>query len=172
MRLACDMRGQINALVLISPPPLIEGFPEALLEPVLAHSGRLAALEPTAESIRELTSRTVVNEARLTRDLLDVRLELGSGANFIAQQTRSNAGETLGRFIAPAALPKNMPVLFIWGRQDRSISVDCLSPMMAYFPGCEAHVFDHCGHWPQWEYPERVNEVIAGFLARHTGPAS
>ncbi len=172
MRLACDMRGQINALVLISPPPLIEGFPGDLLEPVLAHSGRLTVVEPTEKSIRELTARTVVNKNRLTRELLDTRLAMATGRNFLAQRARSEGGETLGRFILPEVLPTNMPVLFIWGRQDRSVPVECMLPMMAYFPQSEGYVLDECGHWPQWEYPDRVNEIIAGFLKRHTGPGT
>jgi pimeloyl-ACP methyl ester carboxylesterase len=38
-------------------------------------------------------------------------------------------------------------------------------PVHARIPGSRLEVFEHCGHVPQLEYPERFNRLTVEFLA-------
>jgi 2-hydroxy-6-oxonona-2,4-dienedioate hydrolase len=36
-------------------------------------------------------------------------------------------------------------------------------PLCIGLPGSQLHVFNDCGHWPQWEYPDEFNGLISQF---------
>lgn len=57
----------------------------------------------------------------------------------------------------------NTPTQVIWGRQDKALPFDQASIVSRYIPKVKAQVFNHCGHMPQFELPERVNPLLLGF---------
>lgn len=54
--------------------------------------------------------------------------------------------------------------LVVWGQQDHIIPVT-----NAYFTtnsqNITLHIFNYCGHWPAYEYPEEFNILVLKFLA-------
>lgn len=58
-----------------------------------------------------------------------------------------------------------VPVLFIWGRNDQMQPIECLSSFGA-IPHQSALLLDQCGHWPHREHSQMVNDVVMSFLTQ------
>jgi len=56
------------------------------------------------------------------------------------------------------------PTLVLWGRQDRILPVNQALDAAGRIPGARLHVFEHCGHMPNVEYPEEFNRLVLDFL--------
>jgi len=96
----------------------------------------------------------------LVRDILARRLR----EEWIVRRTLESmrAGRdwlngTLGR--------ADMPVLVIWGRQDRLIPVAYAAPLQAEFPHAALKLLDDCGHVPMADCPEAFDRALTEFLA-------
>ena len=59
----------------------------------------------------------------------------------------------------------DMPVLIVWGRQDRLIPVAYAAPLQAEFPHAALKVLDGCGHVPIADCPEAFDPEMTAFLA-------
>jgi pimeloyl-ACP methyl ester carboxylesterase len=68
------------------------------------------------------------------------------------------------------ALPGiQQPVLIIWGRQDRTISVHHAYRAAQRIPSSEVVIYDRCGHLPMYEKAADFNRDLGVFLASHAG---
>jgi pimeloyl-ACP methyl ester carboxylesterase len=56
------------------------------------------------------------------------------------------------------------PSLFVWGERDRLVPAKFAPHVERALPRATSIVFEDCGHVPQYEFPERTNETIRGFL--------
>lgn len=68
---------------------------------------------------------------------------------------RANYGE-LGRL--------DLPVLLVWGKEDRTVPFRDAHSLQAILPGSLLVEIDGAGHAPHWEKSEIVNEAIVSFL--------
>jgi haloalkane dehalogenase len=59
------------------------------------------------------------------------------------------------------------PVLICWGERDFVFDRDYLAEWRRRFPRAEVHCFPEAGHYVLEDVPERILELIAGFLERH-----
>ena len=59
---------------------------------------------------------------------------------------------------------RNLPVLLIWGREDKSVSAADIQQIETLIPGIESHIIEEAGHIPQYERPEVVNPLLVDFL--------
>jgi len=59
------------------------------------------------------------------------------------------------------------PVLIVWGRQDRTISVQHAYRAAQRIPTAEIVIYDQCGHLPMYEKPLDFNRDLIDFLSRH-----
>lgn len=59
----------------------------------------------------------------------------------------------------------DMPVLIVWGQQDRLIPVAYAAPLQAEFPHATLEVLDGCGHVPIADCPEAFDRALTAFLA-------
>jgi pimeloyl-ACP methyl ester carboxylesterase len=59
---------------------------------------------------------------------------------------------------------RNLPVLLIWGREDKSVSAADIQQLEKLIPGIESHIIEEAGHIPQYERPEVVNPLLVDFL--------
>ena len=57
-----------------------------------------------------------------------------------------------------------MPVLIIWGRNDRLLTVRGAYEAKKLLPEAELEIIEHCGHMPQLEHPEKFNQRVLAFL--------
>ncbi|HET8899849.1 MAG TPA: alpha/beta fold hydrolase [Rhodanobacteraceae bacterium] len=63
-----------------------------------------------------------------------------------------------------------MPVLAIWGAQDRIIdpsAIDTLRQGLVHAPSIDTTLIQNCGHTPELEQPAATARVIADFTLRH-----
>ncbi|MDA0987895.1 MAG: alpha/beta fold hydrolase [Chloroflexi bacterium] len=58
----------------------------------------------------------------------------------------------------------NIPVLIVWGAQDRIIPVHHAYNAARDAPRVKLCVFDQCGHWPQMEKSAEFNQLVLDFL--------
>jgi len=56
------------------------------------------------------------------------------------------------------------PTLLLWGRDDRTITLDGAQMMLKNIPNVQMHVFGKCGHWVQLERQREFEAQVLGFL--------
>ena len=54
----------------------------------------------------------------------------------------------------------DLPVALVFGALDRYLSPDLVSHLAGLFPKEVLHLIDGASHWPQWDQPQAVSEVI------------
>lgn len=64
-----------------------------------------------------------------------------------------------------------VPVLILWGEEDRWIPPAKGEQLHRAIPGSELHVLPGCAHLAQEDDPETVAAYLRGFFARHATPA-
>ncbi|MER6526303.1 alpha/beta fold hydrolase [Streptomyces sp. NPDC001508] len=57
------------------------------------------------------------------------------------------------------------PTLLLWGRDDRTITLDGAQLMLKQISDVQLHVFGRCGHWVQLERRREFEQLVTGFLA-------
>ena len=53
-----------------------------------------------------------------------------------------------------------IPVSLVFGARDRYLSPDLASHLASLFPKADLHLVDGASHWPQWDQPAAVSELI------------
>ncbi len=56
------------------------------------------------------------------------------------------------------------PPLLVWGRHDRAVLIEAGWAMHGRVPGSCFEVFDRSGHLPNFDEPDRFNDLVVGFL--------
>ena len=76
--------------------------------------------------------------------------------------------EVLDRLAVPEERIATLPheTLVIHGREDGVIPLGSAVRLLELIGRAELHVFGQCGHWTQFEHPERFNTVLSAFLNR------
>jgi pimeloyl-ACP methyl ester carboxylesterase len=96
----------------------------------------------------------------VARDILRRRL----GEEWIVRRALESMGA--GRDWLNGRLGRvEMPVLVIWGKQDRLIPVAYAAPLQAELPHAELELLEGCGHVPIADCPEAFDRVLLAFLA-------
>jgi len=54
----------------------------------------------------------------------------------------------------------DIPVRLVFGALDRYLSPDLAAHLARLFPRADTHLVDGASHWPQWDQPEAVAELI------------
>ncbi|MEV7085529.1 alpha/beta fold hydrolase [Streptomyces sp. NPDC093085] len=60
------------------------------------------------------------------------------------------------------------PTLLLWGRDDRTITLDGAQLMLKQIRDVQFHVFSRCGHWVQLERRREFERLVGDFLAEGT----
>jgi len=58
-----------------------------------------------------------------------------------------------------------VPILAIWGQEDRLFPASDAASLARVLPRARLQIFEHCGHCPQIEQPERFVSVVEEFLS-------
>jgi len=70
-----------------------------------------------------------------------------------------------------AYLTQAMPMLVVWGTEDRVIPVEHADRVAVIAPGAHVEVLGNSGHFPHKDHPERFVKIVNDFI-RSTQPAS
>ena len=92
---------------------------------------------------------------------------------YLAMMDRAGADQLIAQNRAVMAradqrpwLPQvRCPTLLVAGRNDLLTPPDQAQEMAALIPGSRLELLDECGHLLTWEQPQRVNELLADWLA-------
>jgi pimeloyl-ACP methyl ester carboxylesterase len=57
-----------------------------------------------------------------------------------------------------------VPTLLVWGRYDPVVPVSCANRYAALLPNARLELVDDCGHYVDLEQPERLAELVGGFV--------
>lgn len=60
-----------------------------------------------------------------------------------------------------------LPVLLIWGMDDKTTPLSTCDRVREIAPQAEFHLIEDAAHMPHYERPEEVNPIIIGFLKGH-----
>ncbi|MBL7208964.1 MAG: alpha/beta fold hydrolase [Dehalococcoidia bacterium] len=58
----------------------------------------------------------------------------------------------------------DVPILIVWGREDKAIPLRCGEEMHRILKGCRLEIIDDAGHVPNYERPEVFNQLAMDFL--------
>jgi len=154
---------RIRSLILVDSSGLstggISAAPGFAFWPVIGPA--LSAVALTSDSIVRQGLQTSfhdpskVTAERVTAYYRPLRTRYGQRAAYL---TRRQAGVSR---VEKEISDIQQPTLIIWGAQDLQIPLEAGQRLHKMIKGSELVVFDHCGHLPQEEMPERfVREVI------------
>jgi len=111
---------------------------------------------------------SMADPAFATRELIDMAAgyaeKAGSHRAFVRTVTTglSLSGVKNIEAIAEIAAAMACPTLVLWGRQDRVFPVAQAKVAGRLLPDARVVEIDRCGHYPQWEQPDRmVSETLA-----------
>lgn len=62
-------------------------------------------------------------------------------------------------------LPRlEVPVLTVWGENDRVLPVEHAAAVRSALPSSQVVIYPECGHWPQMEKPAEFNRLLVQFV--------
>lgn len=162
---------RVASMVLVDPAGIDRGG--VLLEFRLATLPVLGELltRPNAMGIRMLWRKAVADPSIVTDEMIAAKMTLakmpGAHAAFL-NTLRSFLG--LSGFSAEhvkalqSALPAmKTPTLVLWGREDKFVPAYHAQVLGRLLPDVQVQIWDHCGHVPQIEYPDRFNATALKF---------
>jgi 4,5:9,10-diseco-3-hydroxy-5,9,17-trioxoandrosta-1(10),2-diene-4-oate hydrolase len=130
---------------------------------------RMAAAEPTIEDTRKLLEANLFHHDLITPEELALRHSRSIGKNFEAFVARNEAAEA-----APPKEPKTpiwqrlvelkMPLLLIFGRNDRANAAQRASMLKEKYPQLDVHIVPDCKHLVPWDAAHDFIRLAVPFL--------
>jgi pimeloyl-ACP methyl ester carboxylesterase len=132
-------------------------------------NGLTAMADPTLESCRQRMARIVYDGATIPEEVFPVQLTAYALPDRV-RAYEATIGGTIDTMDRPdarvfARLDKiAVPTLVITGREDVRASCDLTMAGVKRMPDARLHIYEHCGHMPFMEHPDRFNADVATFL--------
>jgi len=128
---------------------------------------------PSLKGTARLWKEIVYDAALITPELVNLAYGMinqtgAKKALLAALRVGINLGGQRVKLINPLLNRLNTitaPTLVVWGRQDHIIPVAHAQVAIDKIRGARLGIFDHCGHMPQLEHPDRFNKLVLDFLA-------
>jgi len=122
---------------------------------------------PSQEKLQTFIGNLVHDQSLLTPELIRARFEASNDPEIRANPplVPPPGGPGKETFISldPRLASVTNRTLFIWGLQDQVNLVAGLEPFKV-MPNADYLLLSRCGHWAQWEHPQRFNDVVTSFL--------
>lgn len=129
-------------------------------------------VKPNKKGLKNSLKFNVYNPKVITEELVDNLYEASSrplqGKYYL--RTCRNAIAFYGfkfkiiRSIQRGIKNLKIPVLIIWGREDKTIDVTHAYYAQKKISNAQLQILEECRHLPQLEYPEKFNQLINQFL--------
>ncbi len=165
-------RDQVEKLVLVDSAGLGRETTILLRLATLPFVGELFG-RPSPKKLALCIKRLVYNPALATEDLIKLYCELYSQRDarkaFLkvlrAICTIRGVRTDILHPILANLTTITAPTLIIWGKQDRILPVRHAYLAREKIPDSQLHIFDYCGHIPNFEHPEEFNRLVLAFLS-------
>jgi len=133
--------------------------------------------DPTRQRLVDWLKSMVYDQAVITEQLVDERLQLATDPETLAAARRmygkaAFAAMTAAMEASDGPLPwavmhkLKAPTLLTWGRDDRVSPPDMALIPMRTIPNAELHIFPKSGHWAMIEAKEAFESTVLAFLSR------
>lgn len=165
--LAMDAPQRVGKLVLMGPAGGVvagaTGPTEGIKQLLTYYLGE----GPSLEKLQAFIGNLVHDQSLLTPELVRLRFDASNDPEIRANPplVPPPGGPGKETFISldPRLASVSNRTLFIWGLQDRVNLVAGLEPFKV-MPNADYLLLSRCGHWAQWEHPQRFNDVASSFL--------
>jgi pimeloyl-ACP methyl ester carboxylesterase len=151
-------------------PPLESGAGKREDAVVQRMDQRMAQTEPTIDDTRKLLEATLFHHELITDEELALRHSRSVGRNFDAFVARNAARDKPpaktggGTPLWQRMTELTMPLLLIYGREDRARAADRCALLMEKEPGLNLHMAEGCKHLVPWDAAEMVQDLAVPFL--------
>jgi 2-hydroxy-6-oxonona-2,4-dienedioate hydrolase len=162
-QLAIDYPNLVNKLVLMDTSGMLDG-PTPLLQQYLE-----AALNPSKQAVRAVFEQLVADPMRIPDALVDAfiyRIIKLQGSTHAFKSAFYNSVYTnIGVENLKQIGNNNIPVLIIWGKQDRLIPLQHLKIFQEAIKGSRVVIVEDAGHAPFAEKPAIACELLHRFFS-------
>ena len=122
---------------------------------------------PSENKMADFIRTMVFDHKQFGADLVKARYEASLDESHIEFYHRYNAAFARRHGMDP--LWKDLhkissPTLLLWGRDDRTITLDGAQIMLKQIRNVQLHVFGNCGHWVQMERQREFERLVTDFL--------
>ncbi|MEU6408203.1 alpha/beta fold hydrolase [Microbispora sp. NPDC046933] len=123
---------------------------------------------PSEKKMAAFIRAMVFDHKQFGEDVVKARYEASLDESHVAFYHRYNAAFAKRGGMDP--LWKDLhkikaPTLLLWGRDDRTITLDGAQLMLKQIRDVQLHVFGRCGHWVQLERQREFEDLVTRFLA-------
>lgn len=122
---------------------------------------------PTLEKMQTFIG-VMTAEPKRWRDTAEARYEASLDESHVAFYHRLNAHFAKNHGMDPLWRDLHRitaSTLLLWGRDDRTITLEGAQIMLRYIRDVQLHVFGNCGHWVQLERQAEFERLVSDFLA-------
>ena len=165
---AAENPGKVDRLALLA--PLFDDFAGANSPMMKVLSTRFVGelvlqLAPDSK-FSDLAGRIVAPDKRAA-----LEAEVAKQLQFRGKRRAVLANARGDSFTDPTAAYEDMktqgiPMLLIWGTEDKMLPKDSMKRLQDLIPDIEDHEIDGASHLAHYEFPERVNPILTEFLTR------
>ena len=122
---------------------------------------------PSEKKMADFIQTMVFDHKQFGADVVKARYEASLDESHIEFYHRYNAAFARRHGMDP--LWKDLhkissPTLLLWGRDDRTITLDGAQIMLKQIRNVQLHVFGNCGHWVQLERQREFERLVTDFL--------
>ncbi|WP_150135966.1 alpha/beta fold hydrolase [Streptomyces hyaluromycini] len=122
---------------------------------------------PSEKKMAAFIRTMVYDHQQFGADVVKARYEASLDESHIAFYHRYNAAFAKRGGMDPLWRDLHRikaPTLLLWGRDDRTITLDGAQLMLRQIQDVQLHVFGRCGHWVQLERQAEFEELVVGHL--------
>lgn len=120
--------------------------------------------------LKKWAGMAYANPAAISAELLEILTlpaqDRGAAATFSAL-LKAMTSSKFGPHVKSILPTLNIPILLMWGRQDRMIPPHLARQFAELNPNLELVELDNAGHCPHDECPDVVNQILLDWLARY-----
>ncbi len=166
-QLALGRCPQVSKVIVIGTGPLLPPLPDQ------GGGGRVRGgdsgdeSEPTLESTRKDLEENTFNQELITPEVVQKRHQMSIGKNFEASKQRAKARERSTDDVPLWKRLKELPVplLMIYGAQDRGQAGKRAALFMEMEPGLRLEVIDNARHMVMWDAKDLFAKKLLDFLS-------
>lgn len=167
--LSLDHPERISKIVILGTGSLLPSLADGGKQGGAREGDEGSTSEPTLRETRALLESNLFNQLLITPEVLEKRHRMSVGKNLQAFLARSQAAQKGGgKESAPLwqrldQVP--VPMIFIFGKQDRGSAAQRAALLKEKFPNFEIHLLDRCKHLVQWDAASEFVALSGKFLS-------
>jgi len=167
LKLCVRFPERVERMVLMGPAGGLPLFTSPFSEGAKHLRGYYAGTGPSFEKLKNFLEYLVFDPSQIPDELLRKRFELSTDPEVIANPPLKMLGRSPGDELWRERLNQlTHRTLLVWGREDRTVTLDSSFILLRALPNAQLHVYPSCGHWAQWERADEFNQLVADFISR------